>query len=154
MEVVEIELDRLEDRVVRLTPMSSRLSGAVLSNDGDKLFFLSAFEKGYDLWELDVREKSTKILKKLDGGGAALVLNKKGDNIYVLSGGNLQKIEAKSGKSSLTVPRNANICITTSSCKRRNAFSAEIIMARISPVSRRTSTRFLNISTITMILRS
>ena len=99
VEVVEIELDRLEDRVVRLTPMSSRLSGAVLSNDGDKLFFLSAFEKGYDLWELDVREKSTKILKKLDGGGAALVLNKKGDNIYVLSGGNLQKIEAKSGKS-------------------------------------------------------
>ncbi len=99
VEVVEIELDRLEDRVVRLTPMSSRLSGAVLSDDGDKLFFLSAFEKGYDLWELDVREKSTKILKKLDGGGAALVLNKKGDNIYVLSGGNLQKIEAKSGKS-------------------------------------------------------
>ena len=79
--------------------MSSRLSGAVLSKDGDKLYFLSAFEKGYDLWELDVREKSTKILKKLDGGGADLVLNKKGDNIYVLSGGNLQKIETKGGKS-------------------------------------------------------
>ena len=96
---IDIELDRLDERVVRLTPMSSRLSGAVLSKDGDKLYFLSAFEKGYDLWELDVREKSTKILKKLDGGGADLVLNKKGDNIYVLSGGNLQKIDAKGGKS-------------------------------------------------------
>ena len=71
----------------------------VLSKDGEKLYFLSAFEKGYDLWELDIREKSTKILKKLDAGGANLVLNKKGDNIYVLSGGNLQKIETKGGKS-------------------------------------------------------
>ena len=96
--VIDIDLDRLDERVVRLTPMSSRLSGAVLSKDGDKLYFLSSFEKGYDLWELDVREKSTKILKKLDGGGADLVLNKKGDNIYVLSGGNLQKIETKGGK--------------------------------------------------------
>ena len=97
--VIDIELDRLDERVVRLTPMSSKLSGAVLSKDGDKLYFLSSFEKGYDLWELDIREKSTKILKKLDGGGAQLVLNKKGDNIYVLSGGNLQKIETKGGKS-------------------------------------------------------
>ena len=95
---IDIELDRLDERVVRLTPMSSKLSGAVLSKDGDKLYFLSSFEKGYDLWELDVREKSTKILKKLDGGSAQLVLNKKGDNIYVLSGGNLQKIETKGGK--------------------------------------------------------
>lgn len=96
---IDIELDRLDERVVRLTPMSSKLSGAVLSKDGDKLYFLSSFEKGYDLWELDVREKSTKILKKLDGGGADLALNKKGDNIYVLSGGNIQKIETKGGKS-------------------------------------------------------
>ena len=96
---IDVELDRLDERVVRLTPMSSKLSGAVLSKDGDKLYFLCSFEKGYDLWELDIREKSTKILKKLGGGGAQLVLNKKGDNIYVLSGGNLQKIETKGGKS-------------------------------------------------------
>ena len=96
---IDIELDRLDERIMRLTPMSSKLSGAVLSKDGDKLYFLSSFEKGFDLWELDVREKSTKILKKLGGGGADLVLNKKGDNIYVLSGGNLQKIETKGGKS-------------------------------------------------------
>ena len=98
VKTIDIELDRLENRVVRLTPMSSKLSGAVLSKDGDKLYFLSSFEKGFDLWELDVREKSTKILKKLGAGGAQLVLNKKGDNIYVLSGGDLQKIEAKGGK--------------------------------------------------------
>ncbi len=95
---IVVELDGLEDRIIRLTPMSSRLSGVSLSKDGDKLFFLSAFEKGYDLWELDVREKSTKILKKLGMGGAELALNKKGDKLYVLSGGNLQTIGTKDGK--------------------------------------------------------
>ena len=95
---IVVELDGLEDRIIRLTPMSSQLSGVSLSKDGDKLFFLSAFEKGYDLWELDVREKSTKILKKLGMGSAEIKLNKKGDKLYVLSGGNLQTIETKGGK--------------------------------------------------------
>ena len=96
---IVVEFDGLEDRIIRLTPMSSKMAGITLSKDGDKLFFLSAFEKGYDLWELDVREKSTKILKKLDVGGADIKLNKKGDKLFVLSGGNLQTIETKGGKS-------------------------------------------------------
>ena len=95
---VVVELDGLENRIIRLTPMSSELAGVSLSKDGDKLFFLSSFEKGYDLWELDVREKSTKILKKLGIGSAEIKLNKKGDKLYVLSGGNLQTIETKGGK--------------------------------------------------------
>ena len=95
----EIDLEHLQDRVMRLTPMSSSLSGCVLSKEGDKLYFMSSFEKGYDLWELDVRERSMKILKKMGQGGAQLRLDKKGDNIFVLSGGNLQKVEAKGGKS-------------------------------------------------------
>ena len=96
---IVVELDGLEDRIIRLTPMSSQLAGISLSKEGDKLFFLSSFEKGYDLWELDVREKSTKILKKLGMGSAEIKLNKKGDKLYVLSGGNLQTIETKGGKS-------------------------------------------------------
>lgn len=96
---VVVELDGLSERIIRLTPMSSNLAGVTLSKDGDKLFFLSSFEKGYDLWELDVREKSTKILKKLGVKGADIKLNKKGDKLYVLSGGDLQTIETKGGKS-------------------------------------------------------
>ena len=95
---IAVELDGLEDRIIRLTPMSSKLSGISLSKDGGKLFFLSAFENGYDLWELDIREKSTKILKKLGMGGADIQLNEKGDKLYVLSGGDLQTIETKGGK--------------------------------------------------------
>ena len=93
---IEVDLEHLQDRVIRLTPMSSNLSGMALSKDGEKLYFMTSFEKGYDLWELDVREKSMKILKKMGQGGAHLVV--KDDNIFLLSGGNLQKVD-KGGKS-------------------------------------------------------
>ena len=95
---LDVDLDHLQDRVIRLTPMSSNMSGMALANDGEKFYFMTSFEKGYDLWELDVREKSMKILKKLGQGGAQLKMDKKGDNIFLLSGGNLQKVD-KSGKS-------------------------------------------------------
>ena len=92
----EVDLEHLQDRVIRLTPMSSNLSGMALTSDGEKLYFMTSFEKGYDLWEMDVREKSMKITKKMGQGGAQLRM--KGDNLFVLSGGNLQKID-KGGKS-------------------------------------------------------
>ena len=93
---IEVDLDHLQDRIVRLTPMSSNMSGMALSKDGDKFYFMASFEKGFDLWELDVREKSMKILKKMGQGGAQLCMQ--GDNVFVLSGGNLQKVD-KGGKS-------------------------------------------------------
>ena len=93
---IEVDLEHLQDRVIRLTPMSSNLSGMALSKDGEKLYFMTSFEKGYDLWELDVREKSMKILKKMGQGGAQIAV--KDDNIFLLSGGNLQKVD-KGGKS-------------------------------------------------------
>ena len=93
---IEVDLEHLQDRVIRLTPMSSNLSGMALSKDGEKFYFMTSFEKGYDLWEMDVREKSMKITKKMGQGGAHLVV--KDDNIFLLSGGNLQKVD-KGGKS-------------------------------------------------------
>ena len=93
---IDIDLEHLQDRVMRLTPMSSGLSGMALSKDGEKFYFMTSFEKGYDLWEMDVREKSMKILKKMGQGGASLRVQ--GENIFLLSGGNLQKVD-KGGKS-------------------------------------------------------
>ena len=95
---LDIDLEHLQDRVMRLTPMSSNMSGMALSKDGEKFYFMTSFEKGYDLWELTVRDKSMKILKKMGQGGAQLKMDKKDDNIFLLSGGNLQKVD-KSGKS-------------------------------------------------------
>lgn len=93
---VEVDTERLEERVSRLTPMSSNLSGIALSNDGEKLYFLSAFEKGYDLWELNTREGGTKILKKLgSNGGSNILMTKKGDAMFLTANGSIQKIDTK-----------------------------------------------------------
>ena len=63
---VEVDLDRLEERVVRLTPMSSRLASAELIPDGETLYFLSAFEGGYDLWTKEIRSGEVRLLKKMN----------------------------------------------------------------------------------------
>lgn len=91
---VVIDLKHLEDRIVRLTPMSSQLGSAVLSKDGEKLYFTSAFEKGYDLWQVDIRERDTKIISK-NIGGVALTLDKDGKNLYAF-GRSCKKISTAS----------------------------------------------------------
>lgn len=49
-----VELRDIEDRVMRLTPNSSSLGDAILSKSGDKLYYMSSFEGGYDLWVSDL----------------------------------------------------------------------------------------------------
>lgn len=83
---IEIDLEHLEDRIVRLTPMSSQLGSMVLSKDGEKLYFTAAFERGYDLWEISLRERDTKIINK-NIGEVNLNLTKDGKFIYALGNG-------------------------------------------------------------------
>ena len=95
---VEIELPGIEDRKAKFTIHSSNLSDAILSPKGDKLFYLSNFEKGFDIWQTDLRTKETKILVKLGEYARNMVMGEDGKNIFVLSNGNIVKIETKSGK--------------------------------------------------------
>lgn len=90
-----VELNGIEDRIVRLTPNSSDLGSAILSKDGEDLYYFSAFEGGYDLWKMNLREKDTKRLHKLNTGWASLMLDKKGD-IFLLGSRIMQKMDAKS----------------------------------------------------------
>jgi C-terminal processing protease CtpA/Prc len=94
VEALKIELDRIDDRRVRLTIHSSDLSGAVLSKDGEKLYYLASFEKGYDLWETELRTKETKILSKLGADWAGgLRIDKEGKNLFFMVDGGLRKLE-------------------------------------------------------------
>ena len=54
---IVVELKNMEDRIVRLTPNSSNLSSAIISKDGEKLYYLSAFEGGFDHLETGPQEK-------------------------------------------------------------------------------------------------
>ena len=92
---IVVELKGIEDRIVRLTPNSSDLGSAIVSKDGENLYYFSAFEGGYDLWKMNLGEKETKRLHKLNTGWVSLSMDKDG-NIFLLGSRNMQKMDAKS----------------------------------------------------------
>jgi C-terminal processing protease CtpA/Prc len=91
-------MNNLEDRVVRLTINSSDLADAVLTPDGEKLIYLSRFEKGHDLWLHKLRDKETRLLAKMGAEGGRLEFDKDAKNVYVLAGGKITKVDIESGK--------------------------------------------------------
>ncbi len=88
----------IEQRKSRLTIHSSSLSDAVLSKDGEKLYYLASFEKGTNLWSTNLRTKETKMEIPLDGPGGSLMWDKAFKNLYLLSGGRISKINPENNK--------------------------------------------------------
>jgi tricorn protease len=93
---IVVELEKIEDRILRITPYSSDISDMMLNKDGDKLYYLSKFEKDYDLWSIDTRTRETKLEIKGTGYGK-LVLDKEGKTLFML-GSKPQKITLAGGK--------------------------------------------------------
>ena len=99
---ITVELDGIDTRIMRLTPYSSNLSDAIVTADGDNLYYMCAFEGGYDLWKLPLRKRDPKLVSKLNSSHVKLQADKDG-NIF-LTGGKLQKLDPKSDKlTSITV---------------------------------------------------
>lgn len=91
-----MELTNIEDRIIRLTPNSSNMGSAIISQDGETLYYLSSFEKGYDLWKMDLRKKETKLLHKMDAGWASMELDKEGKTLFLLGSKAMQKMDVSS----------------------------------------------------------
>ena len=90
---IKIELGNLEDRKVKLTINSSSLSDAILTPDGENLYYLSKFEDGYDLWVHKIKEKETKMVLNLKGNAGALQMDKKGKHLFLFSNKKILKIK-------------------------------------------------------------
>lgn len=95
---ITIDWDGLSDRKARLTIHSSSLGDAVLSKDGEKLYYLARFEKNSNLWSTDLRTKETKMEIPLDGTSGSLAWDKDQKNLYLLSSGRISKINPDSKK--------------------------------------------------------
>lgn len=92
------DLKNSEMHVQKLTISSTDLSGAKLSKDGEKLYYLARYDKGYDLWVTQPRTHETKMLAKLGANGASLEMSNDGKSLFVLASGNLMKVNAEDGK--------------------------------------------------------
>ena len=88
---INVELDGIHERIVRLTPNSSSLGDAILSKDGESLYYLASFEGGYDLWKMDLRKKETKLVTKGAGSGH-FTTSADGKTIFLL-GRNFKKLD-------------------------------------------------------------
>ena len=58
VEDIVVELDGIDERIIRLTPTSSNLGSAALSKDGTVLYYQASYESGMNLWKYDL-EKGT-----------------------------------------------------------------------------------------------
>lgn len=95
---INIEFDKLKDRQICLTINPSRLSDAILTPDGKKLYYLSRFEGGYDLWMNDLEKKQTTKVVKLSGGGGAMQFDKDAKHLFLMSGNSIIKVNTANNK--------------------------------------------------------
>ncbi len=98
VEDIKINLNNLDYRKVKLTINSSSISGYVLNKDASKLYYLSEFEKGYDVWVTEPRTKETKILAKLGGSPSGIQISDDDKTLFLSNKGQLVKVDAESGK--------------------------------------------------------
>ena len=92
---LKLDIDNCRDRIVRLTINSSNMNDAILSKNGDKIYYQAAFEGDYDLWSRDLKDGSTQLMMKGVGRGG-FVADKDINNLYICNGRNIKKIELAS----------------------------------------------------------
>lgn len=94
---LNFDFEDVMERKARLTIHSSNLSDAVLSKDGEKLYYLARFEKNLNLWETELRTKKTKMLIGLGARRASLQWDAKQENLFLLSDGSISKVDLGAG---------------------------------------------------------
>lgn len=98
VESVEIDWEGLTQRRVRATIHSSGMGDALVSKDGETLYYLARFERGMNLWTTNLRTKETKMLVPLNASGASMVWDKDQKNIFISSDGSITKLDVASTK--------------------------------------------------------
>ncbi|MDD6151654.1 MAG: S41 family peptidase [Bacteroidales bacterium] len=92
---LELDLENLEDRTIRLTSNSGRLGGHILSPDGEKLYYVASGLKGSELLCMEVKSRSIKVVSSGIGG---FVASPDGKSIYFSSLFGISKMDLASGK--------------------------------------------------------
>jgi tricorn protease len=95
---VVLALDDVASRKARLTIHSSSLGDALVSKDGETLYYLARFERGMNLWSTNLRTKETKMLVTLNANGGSMEWDQERKNIFLLADGAISKIDPAGGK--------------------------------------------------------
>lgn len=93
---IKVDLDGLYDRKIRLTIHSSDISDFIVNQEGTSLYYLSNFEKGYDLWTTDFKKGETKMISKIGTNGSGLEIDKEEKTLYYSQNGLVMKFDIAS----------------------------------------------------------
>ena len=97
-EPVKFEFDGIETRKARLTIHSSSLGDALVSKDGETLYYLARFEKGMNLWSTNLRTKETKQVLALNANSGSMTWDNEQKSILLLADGAIAKIDPVAAK--------------------------------------------------------
>ena len=78
---IVVELENIEERIIRLTPSSSDLGSAALSKDGRTLYYQASYEAGMNLWKLDLESGNP---SKIGTASGSMKWDEKFANLYIL----------------------------------------------------------------------
>jgi Tol biopolymer transport system component/C-terminal processing protease CtpA/Prc len=97
-EPVKFEFDGIETRKARLTIHSSSLGDALVSKDGETLYYLARFEKGMNLWSTNLRTKETKQVLALNANSGSMTWDNEQKSIFLLADGAIARIDPAAAK--------------------------------------------------------
>lgn len=98
VKTILVEPKNIQERTIRLTPASSDISDAFVTSDGETLYYLASFNKGYDLWKINLRDGKSEEVKKLGDQRGHFISDKDGENVFLVSRNSIKKLEPSSGK--------------------------------------------------------
>lgn len=93
---LELDFNDLDNRLVRLTPMSSMLSDAYITPDGKTLYYLISAPDGTQLWKKALRKDDHRMLAK--ASGSSRIVATPDGKVAFLSGSSVKKLDTKSDK--------------------------------------------------------
>lgn len=96
-----VELDGIEERIVRLTPFSGNLRGYTLDKKGEHLYYSMSYGAAYDIWQLNLRSRENKALHK--GLGGTLVWDERMETLFSFGRG-MKKFKNGTGTAETVQP--------------------------------------------------
>ena len=98
VEDLVFNFNQLDKKTLRLTINSSFLADAIVNKEGTVMYYMSKFEKDYDIWKHDFKEQSTTLFAKINSTNASLQFDKGEKHLLVLANNKITKINVASKK--------------------------------------------------------
>ena len=80
---INVEIDGISDRQIRITPMSMDISDFIVTADGNTLYFWAAGDDGPMFWELNLEEGGLSMMRK-GGPTGGFATDRSGKQIFLL----------------------------------------------------------------------